>query len=154
MNYRKFGDPPNRGEINIPKPRRPIPPREVALPGTKALDTSAEASPGLVLKPRSQPPGSDFYPQARALGVLAVVLAITALAVTLINTFFDVGENTAWLVFVGVISFFLVHILGIISETISRSRNSLGLGAILLLWGGFLLLVAIAIVRRWLSADA
>lgn len=155
MNFRKFGDPPNRGDIHVPNVRRPIPRRDAPLAGTKGLDTPIDIPDGLVLKPRGLPPGVDFYPQAKALGVIAVVLAIAALLCTLINTFFDATDAfTVWLAGVAIASFFLVHIFGIISQSMSRSRNSLGLAAIVLLWGGFAAIVVIAIIRRWLSGGA
>lgn len=155
MNYRKFGDPPNRGEIDIPNVRRPIPRRDVPLPGMKGLETPVDIPDSLVLKPRGLPPGVDFHPHAKALGVIAVVLAITALLCTLINTFFKAADDfMVWLAGIAITSFFLIHIFGIISQSMSRSRNSLGLAAILLVWGGFAAIVVIAIIRKWFSEDA
>lgn len=152
MSYRKFGDPPNRGEINTPKSRRPVPRRDAPLPGTKSLDTPPDAPPGLHLTPRTAPPEADFSTSAKTLGILAIALAVLALICTALNTFAAPGENGDRIVIIGVVAIFLVHILAIISQTLARWRFSHGLVAVILWWGGLLGIIVLAIAIRGITA--
>lgn len=152
MSYRKFGDPPNRGDINTPTARRPIPLRDAPLPGTKSLDTPTESPPGIHFTPRTSPPEADFSKSAKTLGILTIVLAVVALICTGIISFAAPGENGALIVTIGVVAMILVHILAIISQTISRWRFSYGLVAVILWWGGLLGMVLLAIAIRRITA--
>lgn len=87
------------------------------------------------------------------LGILAVVLAVVVFVCAGIISFASTENRVGHVAAIGIVAFFLTHLFAIISQAIARARFSHGLLAIILLWGGLVLIVALGIARelwsRW-----
>ena len=148
---RKFTSPSSRGNVDVPRPRRPIPKRDMPLPGTKMPKIPTGPSPGLRL---SHEENKFADSNDRLAGIYALLSLLTALlfvmylclAILKVSGLPPIGPGII------VLGLAMIHLFGIFSQVASNGKTAIGNKALLIAWlGGTAMIVITMILSRMMS---